>query len=102
MLKIYKIKKRYFVKNDDVIIIKYLLNYKEINNEIYFTNLRKIKYYLEKNHINYLYRSHVHIYNDNNYYLIKERYLILESIKIKLEKLMNNRKFNKIIGSIND
>ena len=104
MLKIYKRKYKksiiYYVKDKDTIILKYLLKYNIKNNKVYFKNLSKVTKILDSNHINYIIDNNVVIYEDNKYNYIIERYNLLIDINNKLHKLIERRKFNKIVKEI--
>lgn len=53
MVNIYRKGILYYVKDDDIYIIEYLLKYKVKNNKIYFKNINKVIYILNRNYINY-------------------------------------------------
>lgn len=96
MLKIYKYRKYYYVKDDDVFIIKFLTNYKCKNNKVYFRKISKVRKILEKNNINYIYNNKVNIFYKNNYYNILKKCRLINEISSKLISLIEKRNFNKI------
>ena len=102
MLKIYKYRKYYYVKDNDTLIVKFLLNYKCKNNKIYFRKISKVRKILEKNNINYIYNNKVHIFYENNYYNILNKYMLINEINNKLISLIERRNFNKIFKTINE
>ena len=102
MLKIYKYRKYYYVKDEDVFIIKFLLNYKVNNNKIYFRKISKVRKILEINNINYIYNNKVYLYFNNNYYNILNKYMLTNDIISKLNILIERRNFNKIFRFINE
>ena len=77
MLKIYKYRKYYYVKDNDALIVKFLLNYKCKNNKIYFRKISKVRKILEKNNINYIYNNKVYIFYKSNYYDILDKYRLI-------------------------
>jgi len=79
-----------------------LLNYKCKNNKIYFKKISKVRKILEQNNINYIYNNKVHIYTNNNYYNILNKYKLINEINNKLISLIERRNFNKIFKTINE
>ena len=102
MLKIYRYRKYYYVKDEDTIVIKFLLNYNCKNNKLYFKKISKVRKVLEQNNINYIYNNKVYIFYQNNYYNILNKYRLINEINNKLISLIEKRNFNKIYKIINE
>lgn len=61
---------RYFIVNEDTVILHYLLDYKITKNKIVFKDLSKVVSTLDKFHINYTFNNKLYKYDDNHYFNI--------------------------------